>query len=191
MDSKFFRKTTEPNYYGKSVMETPRQQPANRSSLPTADSRFPGYAAAYMEDGRVVTDYRPRCNQNVPAGSQYATKEWMVHNADSIIDVSRRRQATYTGAIYGTDSTVVPPVEAGVQCSPVGCEYIEGQGREGGIGIERVDIAPDLFGTFTYNSFSRPPKAKTGLTTQFEGGRNSMRGQAFRPLGNGPVPSPV
>ena len=188
MDSKFFRKTTDPNYYVKSQHAEPRIQPANRMSLPTQDTRFPGYAAR-AEDGRMITDYRPRCSQNVPAGSQYATKNWMVHEADSIIEVSRKRQATYTGAIYGTDSSVVPRAEMGVKCVPMGCEYSDV--TTGGIGVERMDKAPELFGTFSYPTMAPPPAPKTALTTQFEGGRNTVRGQRYTPLGNGPVLTPV
>jgi hypothetical protein len=189
MDSKFFRKTTDPNYYAKSQHAEPRIQPANRLSLPTQDTRFPGYAFSGAEDGRMITDYRPRCSQNVPAGSQYATKNWMVHEADSIIEVSRKRQATYTGAIYGTDNSVVPRAEMAVKCVPMGCEYSEVVA--GGIGVERMDKAPELFGTFSFPTLSPPPAPKTALTTHFEGGRNTVRGQTYHPLGNGPVPSPV
>jgi len=188
MDSKFFRKTTDPNYYAQNIVQEPRQQPAGRPSLPTADTRFPGYAST-ASDGRLVTDYRPRCSQNVKAGSQYATKEWLIHNTDSIIDVSRERQATYTGAIYGFDKTVVPLMEGAVQCYPMGCEYLDGD--KNGVGIERLDKAPELFGTFSYQGFLRAPRAKTDLTTRFEGGRNSMRGQTFTPLGNRSIMSPV
>ena len=188
MDSKFFRKTTDPNYYVKSQHAEPRIQPANRMSLPTQDTRFPGYAAR-AEDGRMITDYRPRCSQNVPAGSQYATKNWMVHEADSIIEVSRKRQATYTGAIYGTDNSVVPRAEMGVKCVPMGCEYSDV--TTGGIGVERMDKAPELFGTFSYPTMAPPPAPKLALTTQFEGGRNTVRGQRYTPLGNGPVLTPV
>lgn len=184
MDSKFFRKTTDPNYYAKSEYTEPRVQPADRISLPTSDIRFPGYVST-AEDGRMITDYRPRCSQNVPSGSQFATKRWMVHQADSIIDLSRKRQATYTGAIYGMDSSVVPHAEISVKCEPMGCEYSEA--IHGGIGVERMDKAPELFGTFSYPSLAPPPAAKTALTTHFESGRNSLRGQTFSPLGNGSV----
>lgn len=188
MDSKFFRKTTDPNYYVKSQNSEPRVQPVNRMSLPTQDTRFPGYAST-AEDGRMFTDYRPRCSQNVPAGAQYATKNWMVHEADSIIEVSRKRQATYTGAIYGSDTSVVPRAEMGVKCAPMGCEYSEV--AAGGIGVERMDKAPALFGTFSYPTLAPPPAPKIALTTHFEGGRNTVRGQTFRPLGNGSVMSPT
>jgi hypothetical protein len=188
MDSKFFRKTTDPNYYANTQYAEPRIQPANRISLPTQDIRFPGYAST-AEDGRMITDYRPRCSQTVPTGAQYATKNWMVHEADSIIEVSRKRQATYTGAIYGIDTSVVPRAEVAVKCVPMGCEYSESVA--GGIGVERMDKAPELFGTFSFPTMVLPPAAKTALTAHYEGGRNTVRGQAYRPLGNGPVWSPV
>ena len=87
------------------------------------------------------------------------------------------------------DQTVVPLMEGAVQCYPMGCEYLDGD--KNGLGIERMDKAPELFGTFSYQGYARAPRAKTELTTRFEGGRNSMRGQTFRPLGNGSIVSPV
>jgi hypothetical protein len=113
----------------------------------------------------------------------------MVHEADSIIEVSRKRQATYTGAIYGTDTSVVPRAEMAVKCVPMGCEYSEV--ATGGIGVERMDKAPELFGTFSYPSLAPPPAPKLALTSHFEGGRNTVRGQRYTPLGNGPVLTPV
>lgn len=174
MDSKFFRKTTTPNYYAESVEDKMPSSTITRPSLPTMDTRFP-YRAAQMTDGRFITDYRSRCSENIPTGSQYATKNWMIHNTDSIISISRERQAIYTGAIYGTVNSV-PPFEASVKCTPTGCSYTESSSDMNAIGIERDDRSPDLFGTFAFIHKKMKPSAKTQLTTHFEGGRNSPRG---------------
>ena len=107
MDSKFFRVPTNPNYY-ESITNSQAESVAKktivsqRDTVPSRDSRFPGFAAP-LDDGRLVTDYRPHCNENIPAGLQYGTKEWVQQNTDSIIEVSRARQARITGAIYGID----------------------------------------------------------------------------------------
>jgi hypothetical protein len=62
-----------------------------------------------MADGRLVSDYRNHCSFNIPTGSQFATKEWMTKNATDIIRLGRERMAQKTGAIYGLDTSVVPP----------------------------------------------------------------------------------
>jgi hypothetical protein len=190
MDSRFFRRVTDPNYYENVPQGFDAKRVAyktavsERNTLPTPDPRFPGYAGL-MNDGRLITDYRPHCNQNIPAGSQYGVKEWMVKHTPSIVSVSRTRQAKVTGAIYGDDPTVVPPPLATVKCTPVDCAYTTNDVR--GIGIERVDKAPELFGTFSFEGEYTPPASKTALTTSFQSGRNTLRGRVFQPLGSGPA----
>jgi hypothetical protein len=190
MDSRFFRKVTDPNFYENTPGNWNARGTAyktvvsERNTFPTPDPRFPGYAGM-MEDGRLITDYRPQCNKNVPVGSQYAVKEWMQKNTPSIIDVSRTRQAMITGAIYGLDKSVVPPPVGTVQCTATDCGYASGSPY--GIGIERVDKAPEIFGTFDFNGRSVAPASHTELTTKFEAGRNTPRGREFQGLGNGPA----
>jgi hypothetical protein len=190
MDSRFFRKTTDPNFYENTPGNWSARGTAyktvvsERNTLPSPDPRFPGYAAI-MEDGRLITDYRPQCNKNVPVGSQYATKEWMQKNTPSIIDVSRTRQGVLTGAMYGLDKTVVPPPVGVVRCTPTDCGYEAASPY--GIGIEREDKAPEIFGTFEFEGRSVPAPSRTQLTTNFEAGRNTPRGRDFQGLGNGPA----
>lgn len=191
MDSRFFRKTTDPNFYENNPGNWLAQRTADktvvseRTTFPTPDPRFPGYAAM-MNDGRLTTDYRSQCAKNVPTGSQYAVKEWMQKNTPSIISVSRTRQATLSGAIYALDATVVPPFAGSVHCTKTDCGYQEG--NPAGIGIERKDKAPELFGTFDFTGGSKPPvSTDTKLTSHFESGRNSPRGRQFIGLGTGPA----
>lgn len=189
MDSRFFRIPTQPNPYKPSMLSSyqagevaTRTIVSARNTAPSQDNRFPGWAAP-MADGRLITDYRPHCNENIPAGSQYATKEWVQKNTDDIIEVSRKRQAKMAGAIYSMDSTVVPPPENVVQCDPMGCEIMP-TSLPDGIGLERpYDKAPELFGTFQFPPQVDPYPAKVGLNKKFEGGRNSPRGREFRPMG--------
>ena len=190
MDSQFFRVPTQPNYYfGISPYEAQRTAyktaVSQKNTFPSPDSRFPGYAAP-MEDGRLVTDYRPHCNENVPAGVQFPVKEWITKNADEIIDLSRKRQAIMAGAQYGDDPSVVAPPESIVKCDKVECVVFPTQATNG-IGTERVyDKAPELFGTFDLPR-QRPPPAHVELNKVFENGRNSPRGRIFTPMGNKPV----
>lgn len=190
MDPQFFRYATQPNYYSGLTPNEARRAAyktavSPRNTFPTPDSRFPGYAAP-MADGRLVTDYRPHCNEAVPPGQQYAVKEWIQTNTTDIIRLSRERQATMAGAQYGDDPTVVPPPSDIVQCQPTECTMVP-TGLADGIGTERVyDRAPPLFGTFSV-ARQRPPHANVALTTVFEGGRNSPRGRYFKPMGNKPL----
>jgi hypothetical protein len=190
MDSQFFRIPTQPNYYfgiTNREAETNAYKTAvsQRNTFPSPDSRFPGYSAP-MEDGRLVTDYRPHCNENVPAGVQFPVKEWMTKNAEQIMQLSRDRQIKMTGAIYGDDPSVVPPPVSLVKCDKIDCAYLPTNTIDG-IGTERVyDKAPELFGTFELPR-QRAPRPNVGLNTHFENGRNSPRGRFFTPMGSKPV----
>lgn len=190
MDSQFFRVPTSPNYYSgmprtEAERVATRTIVSTRNTQPTMDSRFPGWAAP-MADGRLTTDYRPHCNQNIPAGKQFGTKEWIQANTDDIIEISRMRYAESTGAIYGNDMTTEAPPQSIVKCEKTECVMMP-SGKYNGIGTERVyDKSPDLFGTFVFPRM-RAPKPHIGLNQKFEGGRNSWRGREFDPMGNRPL----
>ena len=178
MDSKLFRLPTNPNFYAAIASADPFDSEQHRQSqLPAPDSRFPGWAGK-MADGRLVTDYRNNCSQNIPTGSQFATKEWMTKNAVEIIRLGRERMAEQTGSLYGLDPSVVPPPALIVKCKTNDCER-HVTNADGGIGTERADAeAPELFGTWTSQAFSGAPKPLLQTTTRFEGGRNTPRGSA-------------
>jgi hypothetical protein len=191
MDSKLFVLPTEPNYYPKKPSSAARKAaladiiPEGQYYIgPAPDSRFPGWAAP-LADGRLVTDYRPHCNRNIQAGKQFATHQWMVQNADEIIQVSRDRQSQVAGAFMSFDNTVVPPPKLIVECNPSGCGYKQTD-LPYGIGTERQEPVPELFGTFNtekvYVKQKLPP-----ITREFEGGRNSLRGRGYTDIGTGPI----
>ena len=160
---------------------TPEKQ---TKSLPTQDNRYPGWAAP-MNDGRLVTDYRSRCELKVPAGSQFATRLFMQRNADSIMSQSRKRQAINTGAGLSYDGTTEIPAAEYVKCSTSECKirpaFSELGGQAEGVGIVRIEGVPPLFGTFSAKSASILSPAKHSLTQVQEGGRNSVRGK-FAPM---------
>ena len=107
-------------------------------------------------------------------GEQFATKNWTVHNADDIIRISRSRQVQTTGHSLGTAKTEVAPAII-QRCGTTGCEFI-GSGMVMGLGIEREDIAPQLFGTFTVNPTATTSAANVkhiDLNTTVEYGRNT------------------
>ena len=141
------------------------------------DSRYPAYSAA-IDDGRMVTDYRPQCSKNVRAGYQFETKKWMIANAEQIMDETRKRQIEWSGASLPMASTVPPP--AGIVKSNAFYSELQPTYAYQGLGTVRADSkAPDLFGTFWYAPTMHEKQANRkniATTTMHEGGRNSVRG---------------
>lgn len=177
MDSKGFRIIGEPDLVRQPSrrvvdQETMREIEATKT-VPAPDNRFRAYAAP-LEDGRLVTDYRDKCVTRAPPGTQFAVKNWTVHNTDEIIHISRLRQVQNTGQALGTAATELPPAQI-QSCSVGGCSVYP-SGHPGGVGLERLDKAPPLFGTFTF-----PPNQETlsknvnsiSLNTFIEYGRNT------------------
>lgn len=177
MDARLFRLPTSPNFYAAvgSAQPFDNGEQQKNSQLPTQDIRFPGWAAP-MSDGRLVTSYRNHCSQNVPTGKQFATKEWMTNNATELIDITRKRAAEQVGAIYGVDTTVVPPPVAQVDCTRSECNRTA-TNEPGGFGVERLpQEVPELFGTWDSRITSVTPRPNISITTKYEGGRNTPRG---------------
>jgi len=144
---------------------------------PARDSRYPAYAAP-LEDGRLVTDYRPKCTKNIAPADQFNTKKWMITHADELMEESRRRQVEWTGASLGMANTVPPPANM-VHSNPFYSEVSQTNLRNG-IGVERANAAaPDLFGTFRYEPTMaeiQNNRKNIALNSYQEGGRNSVRG---------------
>jgi len=177
MDARLFRLPTKPNFFAAAATANPFDvhQRQKFSQLPTEDIRFPGWAAP-MSDGRLVTNYQNHCSQNIPSGNQFATKEWMTHNATELIQVSRDRNARQTGAIYGLDTSVVPSPASIVECTRSDCTRTATH-IGGGIGTERYPNAvPELFGTWETPATGRVSMANVPTTLRYEGGRNTPRG---------------
>jgi hypothetical protein len=97
----------------------------------------------------------------------------MQKNADALISQARKRQASATGAGLAWDSSTLMPPMAYVNCDTGACYVSEGDTR--GVGIERRDEAPELFGTFAQSYPSMGTPAKPSLTQREEGGRNTRR----------------
>jgi len=175
MDSKLFRLPTTPNFYGQvqSAKPVDIRTVAVGQTIPAPDSRFPGWPAP-MADGRLVTNYQPHCESNIPAEKQYPTVRWMQRNGDGIIHANRVIAGKQMGANYGLDSTVVPPPSDVVSCTRSVCSR-DSTGAPGGIGMERKETVPELFGTYMLPHSPRLP-ANTRRTSAYEGGRNSLRG---------------
>jgi hypothetical protein len=144
---------------------------------PARDNRYPAYAGP-LEDGRLVTDYRPHCSRNIAPAMQFNTKKWMITHADELMDESRRRQVEWTGASLAMANTVPPPANM-VHSNPFYSE-VNPTHLQNGIGMERANAhAPALFGTFTYEPTMaeiQNNRKNIGLTQFQEGGRNSVRG---------------
>jgi hypothetical protein len=182
MDSKLFRLPTQPNFYAAIATASPFDLDSRQkfTQIPAPDNRYPGWAGP-MADGRLVTSYQNHCSRNVPAGRQFATKEWMTKNATELIRLGRQRFAQQTGAIYGVDAGTVPPPAAVVTCARHDCERVATD-APGGIGQERGDSpAPELFGTWDpRQGRMTAPQALASVTRKYEGGRNTPRGSEMR-----------
>ena len=177
MDSKGFRIRGEPDLVHQPtsyvVREETQREIDSTKTVAAVDNRFRAYAGP-MADGRLVTDYRDKCVTRAPPGTQFAVKQFTVHNTDEIIQVSRDRQVQNTGQALGTAATELPP-NLLQQCTPSGCDIFRSK-YQGGVGIERTDKAPALFGTFTYPpSYATLKRNKnyTQLNQQIEYGRNT------------------
>ena len=172
MDRNGFDQRSYPKQYG--AVKAPRTD----SSKPAPDPRYQG-SAGRMEDGRGLTDYRSQCEENIPAGSQFATKHWLQNNADSIMSLSRDMQMQRTGAVYGVRMDLEPRAAQEIKCDAYGCWNVDGS--ETGIGLERLEGVPPLFGTFEPGIGANGPRfTQPKLTKKFEGGRNSTRGGSTR-----------
>ena len=183
MDINGFREPQSPWFFSQppamlvDIRNSERTPEKQTKSLPTQDNRYPGWAAP-MNDGRLVTDYRSRCEVNVPAGSQFATRMFMQRNAESIMSQARKRQAINTGAGLSYDGTTEMPAAEYVKCSTTECKVRPAYAHSvaEGVGSVRVEAVPALFGTFSAKSASILNPAKHTLTQVQEGGRNSVRG---------------
>lgn len=197
-NSKGFRYKSGPNYYKyePSAMDVIRQ--ANKQQIggaagtePARDNRYPAFAGI-MSDGRLLTDYRTHCYENIRVGDQFATKHWIQNNAVQMMDVSRRRQVEWTGGSLPSLDLGPPPADIAVGNADT--LDIEPTNYLGGLGLERVGApVPPLFGSFYY----RPKEAEVMNnvsfirgTVNFEGGRNSPRGRLARLPTNAPIYAP-
>lgn len=149
-----------------------------KTIAPARDTRYPARAAA-LEDGRLVTDYRPQCSKNVRVGQQFHTKLWMINHGNELIDESRKRQVEWSGAALPMANTMPPPA-AVVHSNPFYSE-VNPTNLKGGLGVERANaVAPAMFGAFTYEpsiSEMQANRKNIEMTVREEGGRNSKRGK--------------
>lgn len=180
MDSQGFRLPQGPRLY-----MSPRPREIIKSvnievtpemkTLPTEDNRYPAFAGP-MSDARLITDYRSHCQTRTPYGSQGAVKAWMVHNAEDIMNLSRKRQVEYTGHMYGViDFQPTPQISQTCTVNGSTMEKIDPLGW--GIVCETGPL-PEMFGTFQYSPNAEQiaaNKSHTRLTQKYEFGRNTAR----------------
>jgi hypothetical protein len=181
MDINGFREPQSPWFFSQpptmlvDIRNSERTPEKQTKSLPTQDNRYPGWAAN-MADGRLVTDYRSRCEVNIPTGSQFATRQFMQRNAESIMSQSRERQAINTGAGLSYDASTEMPAAENIHCGISECKIRTVETH--GVGISRPEKVPQLFGTFSVKTPSLLSPAKPSLTQVQEGGRNTVRGNS-------------
>jgi len=161
-------------------MAAERIEAPEKKIVPLEDIRYPGYASP-MSDGRLVTDYKSHCANNVaPPEYGNSIRSWLQHHADALIQTSRHRQAERAGAYFYNAETTIPPKQ-GQRCDEFECTFSV-SGYKNGVGLMRDERVPSLFGTFAKPNQNAPTK-RVFLTDVYEGGRNSVRGRQFVPLG--------
>jgi hypothetical protein len=171
MDRNHFRKVSQPNVYDSyskvKINESQFKLPMDNAP----DNRYNKWPAI-MSDGRLATSYNNHCSQNIPTGSQYPTKHWLINNSQNIIEYSRKHQFPITRSL---DKSVLPSASQMLDCSKSECKFQETK-HENSVGIERLNNStPELFGTFGLQEFEEKPKNPM-VTNYFEGGRNTPRG---------------
>ena len=179
-----FTRTMDTTYYPTPSFGTPYRAathamvPPAKNVEPVKDSRYPAYSGT-MSDGRLVTDYRPKCSKNIAPQNQFHSKLWMIHHAADMMDESRRRQVEWTGASLPMANTMPPPAVV-VHSTPFASDATPTGWKEG-LGVERANaVAPPLFGTFEFEPSMaelQSNRKSIGMTLRYEGGRNSVRGK--------------
>jgi hypothetical protein len=159
-----------------------------KGTEPARDNRYPAFAGP-MADGRLITDYRTHCYENIRVGDQFATKHWLQNNAEQFMDVSRRRQVEWSGGSLPALDLGPPPADLAVG-NPDTLD-IQQTNYLGGLGLERVGApAPALFGSFYYRPQEAEVMNNVSLirgTVNYEGGRNSPRGRMARIPTSAPI----
>jgi hypothetical protein len=115
--------------------------PNGDSCFTTVDPKYSKTGApARMADGRVMTDYRPRCHQYpVKAAANFGDNEYrarMIHGAEELMDAARQlnnRKVMPTACV----DTMVPELYKRV-CTWQGCKTVPGNFQ--GIGTGRIYV---------------------------------------------------
>lgn len=185
MDSQHFAKPTSPSFmpyinHQAVAIAGSKQELSDKRIVPSEDPRYPGYASVMM-DGRLVTDYRSKCEYNLaPPKYGNSIRSWLQHNGNAMIQTSRHRQAERAGAYYYGADTKVPPKQL-QRCDAFECKFST-TGLPNSLGLERDEKNPSHFGTFARETKVAPGK-RIFLTDIPQGGRNTPHGRTFTPLG--------
>ncbi len=156
-----------------------RPNPSGDACFSTVDPRYAATGSpARMEDGRIMTDYRPRCFQYPVAAAQaFGDNEYrnrMIHGANELMEAARQvnnRKVTATTCV----DTMVPELYKRV-CTWKGCKVVPGNFM--GIGTGRIyvplaesmaanpqrlaETTPSLPGTFARNPPSTASQCAIG-----------------------------
>jgi hypothetical protein len=103
-----------------------------------------------MADGRLFTDYRPRCDANLqfaaPMSGSHEYRQFLIHNGQNIIDASRSAAATVAACGPCVSplgrGTMAPELDR-VVCDKVSCSRVRVRapgagGEDGGAGIPGI-----------------------------------------------------
>lgn len=99
---------------------------ANATASPAAHGCPPR-----MADGRLFTDYRPRCDINLqyaaPMAGSWDYRQYLIHNGDKIIEANRAAAVSHAGCapcVQPYDQGTMAPEADRVVCDKVSCARV-------------------------------------------------------------------
>jgi hypothetical protein len=163
----------------------------NDACYTTVNPHYSTGSPARMADGRIMTDYRPRCSQySVAAAREFGDNEYrnrMVRGADELMSAARALNNRKNTSVSCVD-TMVPELYKRV-CTWKGCKIVPGNFQGIGTGTIYVPSAesiaadpqalsdttiPPLFGTFKRD----PPRVGSQCALNDPEKTWSLRGEA-------------
>lgn len=91
--------------------------------------------AVRMADGRLFTDYRPRCDvasqfaQMPPSNGSYEYRQWLIHNGQRVMDWHRAMAVESARCSSCTKVPTMPLEKEMFVCTPGGCSRQPNQFR--------------------------------------------------------------
>lgn len=122
-------------------MQSPQQRPCGPCTRESDNKSWD--CPPRMADGRLFTDYRPRCDvqllDKAPAWGSFEHRQHLIHNADAVMQQHRQsaRQRSYCGpCVDPYDAGTVAPEQDRFVCTATTCSRVA-TGAANGIGTGR------------------------------------------------------
>lgn len=90
--------------------------------------------AVRMADGRLFTDYRPRCDiagqfQGAPVNGSYEYRQWLIHNGARVMDYHRSLAVSSARCAPCTKIPTMPIEKEMFVCSKASCKTVPSEFR--------------------------------------------------------------